>query len=72
MRSSSQVLIFINLRLALEGMHAQCELCEGVPDDVACTSDGFKFYRSANDVVLCPGDDDGFLPPKYFSEVRML
>jgi len=35
-------------------------------------TDGFKFYRSANDVILCPGDENGLLPPKYFSEVRAL
>jgi len=35
-------------------------------------ADGFKFYRSANDVILCPGDENGLLPPKYFSEVRAL
>lgn len=32
-------------------------------------SDGFKFYRSANNVILCPGNEDGFLPPCYFQRV---
>ncbi len=32
--------------------------------------DGYKFYRSANNVILCPGNEEGFLPPKYFTEVR--
>jgi 2'-phosphotransferase len=29
-------------------------------------SDGLKFYRSSNNVILCPGDETGFLKPKYF------
>lgn len=32
-------------------------------------SDGFKFYRSANNVILCPGNEEGFLPPCYFQRV---
>lgn len=52
MRSSCQVLVYINLKKALE--------------------DGFKFYRSANDVILCPGNEEGILPVKYFAEVREL
>ena len=28
--------------------------------------DGYKFYRSANGVILTPGNQDGILPPKYF------
>lgn len=32
-------------------------------------SDGFKFYRSSNNVILCPGNVDGFLPPCYFQRV---
>lgn len=32
-------------------------------------SDGFKFYRSSNNVILCPGNERGFLPPEYFERV---
>ena len=32
-------------------------------------SDGFKFYWSANNVILCPGNEQGFLPPQYFEKV---
>ncbi len=28
--------------------------------------DGIKFYRSLNNVILCPGNESGFLMPKYF------
>ena len=31
--------------------------------------DGFKFFLSDNGVILSPGDDEGFMPPKYFSKV---
>ncbi|XP_064402906.1 tRNA 2'-phosphotransferase 1-like [Halichondria panicea] len=50
MRSSSHVLIFVDMQKALDG--------------------GFQFYRSSNDVILCPGNEHGILPPIYFSEVR--
>ncbi|XP_052058813.1 uncharacterized protein LOC127699113 [Mytilus californianus] len=30
--------------------------------------DGFKFFRSANNVILCAGNEDGFIPHKYFVE----
>lgn len=31
--------------------------------------DGLKFYRSANNVILCSGDENGFLKTKYFLKV---
>ena len=30
-------------------------------------SDGLKFYCSANNVILCPGDEKGVIYPCYFS-----
>ena len=32
-------------------------------------ADGFVFARSSNNVILCPGNQDGFLPAAYFSRV---
>ena len=32
-------------------------------------SDGLKFFRSANDVILCPGNEDGAIPVGYFLKV---
>uniref|UniRef100_A0A0B6Y796 2'-phosphotransferase n=1 Tax=Arion vulgaris TaxID=1028688 RepID=A0A0B6Y796_9EUPU len=31
--------------------------------------DGLKFYLSANKVILCPGNDEGVIPPIYFDKV---
>lgn len=32
-------------------------------------SDGLKFYMSVNKVILSPGDDIGYIKPKYFLKV---
>lgn len=32
-------------------------------------SDGYKFYESENQVILCPGNADGILPIHYFLKV---
>ena len=32
-------------------------------------NDGYKFYRSKNNVILCPGDENGYLSPTYFTSV---
>nr|CAI5847457.1 unnamed protein product [Callosobruchus analis] len=31
--------------------------------------DGIKFFRSQNNVILSPGDENGFINPKYFLKV---
>lgn len=49
LRSSVEVLIYINVALAM--------------------SEGLLFYRSDNHVILCPGNADGFLLPRYFTDV---
>jgi 2'-phosphotransferase len=49
MRGSCQVLIYINMKKALE--------------------DGLKFFRSSNNVILSPGDVDGYIKPLYFDKV---
>ena len=43
-----------------------------VIDMCMCYIDGLKFYRSANDVILCPGNEDGFLLPEYFEKIVKL
>ena len=32
--------------------------------------DGIKFFRSANNVILSPGDESGVIMPKYFKQVK--
>ncbi|XP_045605907.1 tRNA 2'-phosphotransferase 1 isoform X1 [Procambarus clarkii] len=49
MRSSCQILIYLDLAKALKA--------------------GFKFYRSANNVIMCSGNEGGYLPPEYFLKV---
>ncbi|KAF1587455.1 UNVERIFIED_CONTAM: tRNA 2'-phosphotransferase 1, partial [Eudyptes pachyrhynchus] len=35
-------------------------------------AEGIPFFRSANGVILTPGDAEGRLPPKYFLRVLQL
>ncbi|KAI0630621.1 KptA family-domain-containing protein [Trametes polyzona] len=50
MRSSSQILIYVDVQKAIDA--------------------GYKFYISANGVVLTEGDERGFLPTQFFSRVE--
>ncbi|XP_052768030.1 uncharacterized protein LOC128208509 [Mya arenaria] len=50
MRSSCEVIIYLNLKKALE--------------------DGIPFFRSANNVILSPGNKDGIIFPRYFEGVQ--
>uniref|UniRef100_A0A452IMH6 2'-phosphotransferase n=1 Tax=Gopherus agassizii TaxID=38772 RepID=A0A452IMH6_9SAUR len=47
-------------------------LAPGLPGDGHVLSDGIQFYRSANGVILTPGDAEGLLPPRYFQRVLQL
>ena len=33
-------------------------------------ADGIKFYRSSNNVILSPGNDEGIIECKYFKFVK--
>ena len=33
---------------------------------------GFSFFESVNKVILCPGDDHGFLPKRFFRKVVLI
>lgn len=48
----------------VSGMRRSCTHIVEI-DLRAALRDGYKFYRSANGVILTPGGEDGFLPPKY-------
>ncbi|KAJ8308379.1 hypothetical protein KUTeg_013253 [Tegillarca granosa] len=41
----------------------------GEPDENGVISDGLKFFRSSNDVILSEGNEDGFIFPCYFDTV---
>ncbi|XP_037230833.1 tRNA 2'-phosphotransferase 1 isoform X2 [Falco rusticolus] len=41
-------------------------------DGPRALADGIPFFRSANGVILTPGDASGRLPPKYFIQVLQL
>ncbi|XP_063280919.1 tRNA 2'-phosphotransferase 1 isoform X2 [Prinia subflava] len=47
-------------------------LAGGLPGDPGVRSDGIPFFRSANGVILTPGDAQGRIPPKYFLRVLQL
>ncbi|XP_071160696.1 uncharacterized protein [Mytilus edulis] len=51
----------------ISGMRQYCEVMIFINLEAAL-ADGFKFFRSANNVILCAGNDDGVIPPKYFVE----
>lgn len=52
----------------ISGMRRNCEVAI-VVDCKSAIGDGLKFFRSKNNVILCAGDCDGILGPKYFKEV---
>ncbi|KAJ7307362.1 hypothetical protein JRQ81_009375 [Phrynocephalus forsythii] len=55
----------------LSGMRSSCEVA--VIIDVAKTlADGIAFFRSANGVILTPGNENGLLLPCYFQEALQL
>ncbi|XP_033612439.1 tRNA 2'-phosphotransferase 1 isoform X2 [Fukomys damarensis] len=62
--------------ILLKGLSCQgrthIHLAPGLPGDPGVISDGIPFFRSANGVILTPGDADGFLLPKYFKEALQL
>nr|XP_027800277.1 tRNA 2'-phosphotransferase 1 isoform X1 [Marmota flaviventris] len=55
----------------ISGMRPNCEVAVFINGPLAL-SDGISFFRSANGVILTPGNADGFLLPKYFKEALQL
>ena len=52
----------------ISGMRSTCHLAIFIDVEKAM-KDGIEFYRSENDVILSPGDENGFIKPKYFKRV---
>lgn len=55
----------------ISGMRPNCEVAVFI-DGPRALADGIAFFRSANGVILTPGNADGFLLPKYFKEALQL
>ena len=51
--------------------HSQC-FRQAPGHFISTFSDGYKFYRSSNNVILTPGNSEGLLPPKYFAKVAQV
>ena len=52
----------------ISGMRKSCEVIIFI-DILAAIRDGYKFTLSNNRVILTPGNEAGFLPPKYISKI---
>ncbi|OWF37615.1 uncharacterized protein LOC110467255 [Mizuhopecten yessoensis] len=52
----------------ISGMRSSCEVVIRIDMEKAL-NDGLKFFRSANNVILCAGDKDGIIYPAYFDVV---
>jgi 2'-phosphotransferase len=66
MRSSAQVYIYLDMEKALQGLISNCHYLLKSFNLL----DGFKFFLSTNNVILSPGDDNGFIPSRYFRSVE--
>ncbi|KAM8815127.1 tRNA 2'-phosphotransferase 1 [Rhynchonycteris naso] len=55
----------------ISGIRPNCEVAVFINGPLAL-ADGIPFFRSANGVILTPGNADGFLLPKYFKEALQL
>uniref|UniRef100_A0A2K6SP67 2'-phosphotransferase n=1 Tax=Saimiri boliviensis boliviensis TaxID=39432 RepID=A0A2K6SP67_SAIBB len=55
----------------ISGMRPHCEIAVFIDGPLAL-ADGMPFFRSANGVILTPGNTDGLLLPKYFKEALQL
>merc|ERR1711976_915608 len=52
----------------ISGFRNSCQMLIYI-DIVEAVKDGYRFFVSANNVVLCEGDHTGTLPVKYFLKV---
>lgn len=43
--------------------------CPMIPPFIYSSIDGIQFFRSANDVILSPGNEDGIILPQYFQKI---
>lgn len=55
----------------ISGMRGNCQIAIYI-DVKKVLADGLRLFRSSNNVILCPGNEAGFLEPKYFLSVEDL
>ncbi|GIY53983.1 tRNA 2'-phosphotransferase 1 [Caerostris extrusa] len=55
----------------ISGMRSNCDVVIGV-DTLKAIKDGYNFYKSDNEVILCPGNQTGIIPSLYFKEIWQL
>lgn len=55
-------------RAVISGMRKNCQIYIYINLALAL-QEGILFYKSTNDVILSPGNQDGVLSPKYFLKV---
>ena len=67
-RMSRRHIHIVEFEDAISGIRASCNVKIYVNIESAL-EDGIKFYRSSNGVILTPGNDNGFLDPKYFLDI---
>jgi len=53
----------------ISGMRSSCTVLVYLNLSTAM-EDGLEFYQSANNVILCSGNQDGVILPKYFEKVK--
>lgn len=53
----------------ISGMRSSCQIYIYI-DLAKALAAGFRFFKSSNNVILCPGDETGHLPPQYFAKVE--
>ena len=54
----------------ISGMRSSAQVFIYIDVEKAMSEGGIKFYKSANNVILSPGNADGFILPTYFKIVK--
>jgi len=71
MRSSADLYIYIDMEKALKGLIKNFNLIYfNKIFHFFSLLDGLKFFISTNNVILSPGNEDGYIPTRYFRSVQ--
>jgi 2'-phosphotransferase len=68
-KCSRQHIHFSKGKNAISGARKNCNVFIYI-DLAKALEDGYKFFESKNGVILCPGDENGYLPASYFSKIE--